>query len=111
MAKMKALKELRSAMSGMEGEGLGKALSVKKVTVAAPDSEKLKEGLDKAKDMVEEMPDDQGPTEESEEGQHDGHEYKSMNDMEESEESEEDMSPEEIDKRIAELQKLKASKV
>ena len=44
-----ALESLRKAMRGMEGEG------IKKVTVAAEDTEGLKEGLDVAKEKLEEM--------------------------------------------------------
>jgi hypothetical protein len=52
MAKMKALTELRSAMSGHEKEGLGKAIGMKKVTVAAPDEKGLEKGLETAKDLI-----------------------------------------------------------
>ena len=52
-AKMSMLKELRSVM----GEEMGNDIKgLKKVTVASPDQEGLEEGLDKAKEIVEEMP-------------------------------------------------------
>lgn len=53
-AKLAALKDLRSEMRGMMGGDLvGK---MNKVTVAAPDKEALAEGLDKAKEVVEQSP-------------------------------------------------------
>lgn len=79
--KMEVIQELMDAM----GEDMsGKIKGLKKVTVAAPDSKGLKEGLKKAEEVVEEMPE-----EESEES-------------EESEDSEE-MSKEDIKAKIAEL--------
>lgn len=112
MAKLKALKELKDNMSSMAQDGLGKALSMKKVTVAAPDTDKLKEGLDKAKELVGEMPNDKGPEEQPEEDQHDGHDYMSENDMmEESEDLEKEVeeceSPEEIDQLMKKLEEKK----
>lgn len=58
MAKIKALTELRGAMSGHEKDGLGKAIGMKKVTVAAPDEKGLEKGLETAKDLIGKMPDD-----------------------------------------------------
>jgi hypothetical protein len=81
MAKIKALKELRDNMSGMAQDGLGKALSMKKVTVAAPDNKSLKEGLDVAKEVVG----DKGYEASPDKDQHDGHDgsYKSEHMLEE----------------------------
>lgn len=59
-AKMELLKELREMASGMMKEDLdGHLAGIKKVTVASDSEEGLKEGLEKAEDMVEkksEMP-------------------------------------------------------
>jgi hypothetical protein len=56
-AKMEVLKELMDmAMGEMKGR-TGKMLGeMKKVSVMAPNKEALEEGLDKAKDVVEDMP-------------------------------------------------------
>jgi hypothetical protein len=51
-AKMEVLKELRKMASDMMAEDLKGGM--KKVTVAAKDEEGLKEGLEKAEDMLEE---------------------------------------------------------
>lgn len=48
-SKMGVLQALKDEMGKMIGGGLG---SVKKVTVAAPDEAGLKEGLDKAQDLI-----------------------------------------------------------
>jgi len=90
-SKLGVLKDLKSTMSEMMGEDMkGKMM---KATVAAKTPEDLKEGLDKAKDIVSELPSE---------------------DQEMSEEAsyEEDMlaecdTPEEIDEMIAKLQEKK----
>lgn len=79
-SKVDALKELREMLNGKIGEGLP---GLKKVTVASPTEEGMKEGLDVAKDVVagdesEEEPeeemaaegemDEEMPMEHSEEG-------------------------------------------
>ena len=107
MAKLKALKELKDNMSSMAQDGLGKALSMKKVTVAAPDSDKLKEGLDKAKELVGEMPDDESPMVEPEEDQHDGHDMEEVESEDLEKEVEECESPEEIDQLMKKLEEKK----
>lgn len=58
-AKMNALRALHSDMKGMLGDGLdGHMEGLKKVSVEAPNKENLEEGLDKAKDMLSAMPED-----------------------------------------------------
>lgn len=52
-AKMQAIQELMQVLEGMMGEDID---SMRKVTVAAPSEEGLEEGLDKAKEIVSEMP-------------------------------------------------------
>ncbi len=52
-AKMDVLSDLKGQASDMMGEKLG---GIKKVSVAAPDKEGLKEGLEKAEELLEEMP-------------------------------------------------------
>ena len=53
-AKMDVLKELIQMADEQESMGIKDGLQ--KVTVAAPDQESLVEGLDKAEDIVENMP-------------------------------------------------------
>jgi len=53
-AKLKALKELRAMATGMGGNDVKAGLE--KVTVAAPDKDSLKMGLDKAKEVVDKSP-------------------------------------------------------
>lgn len=93
-SKLGVLKDLKSTMSNMMGEGLkGKMMEAK---VAAKTPEDLKAGLEKAKDIVEEMPEKAEMPEE----------------MEESSDYKDDMleacdTPEEIDEMIAKLQEKK----
>lgn len=61
-AKMSVLEEIKGLCENRMKDDLG---GLKKVTVAAPDSEALKEGLSKAEDMVDKMP--EMASEESEE--------------------------------------------
>lgn len=57
MGKMAALKELIQEMSALMGSDLENPMEeMQKVTVAAPDKESLMKGLDKAEDVLEEMP-------------------------------------------------------
>jgi hypothetical protein len=83
-AKLDLLKDLRKMAMGMISDGSGEEMpgELQKVTVAAKDKEGLKEGLEKAEDLV--------GGEESED---------SMDDMEEDEES-----PEVLKAKIEELQ-------
>jgi len=56
-AKLSALKSLRDEMSGMMKDDLGGKMN--KVTVAAPDKASLEHGLDKAKEVLHEMPEEE----------------------------------------------------
>lgn len=82
-AKMTMLQALKDDMSGMMGNEMK---GMKKVTVAAPDEEGLKEGLNKAEELME------------------GKEELAKDDME----MDEEMSPEECDAMIKMLEKKKA---
>jgi hypothetical protein len=97
-AKLEVLKDLRKQCMDSMGSSMKGGLN--KVSVMAPDAESLKEGLEKAEDIVESNPMQMG--EESEE----------MEDEEMSEESEdsesEEMSEEELDKKIQELMAKKS---
>jgi len=105
-AKMSMLEALKSEMSGMMGDDLK---GLKKITVASPDKEGLKEGLDKAEEMLDK-------SEDAEEGEvcpecgmkhEDG-----MHKMPDGEMmSDEDMPLEEIEAKIKELEKLKMKKM
>lgn len=91
--KMEVIENLMEAM----GEDMGNQLKgMKKVTVAAPDKEGLEEGLEKAKEVVEEAPMEE-ESEDSEES----------DDSEESEDKIEEKESDEIAElkaKIAELQ-------
>lgn len=92
-AKLSVLKELRKMASDMMGDDV-KGGMMKKVTVAAPSSEGLKEGLHKAEDMMEGAPE----AAEEDEGYDDMTDWPS--DLSK-------YSPEEIEAKIAELQAAK----
>lgn len=106
-AKVKALNELRNLSSSMMQDDLKGRMS-KKVTVAAPDTEGLKEGLDIAKktvDKVEKSPEELSnmkPNEEAEEAMEDYED--DISDLVENCES-----PEEIDELIKKLQEKKSA--
>lgn len=87
-AKLNAVKGMRKMAGDMMADDMK---SMKKVTVAAPDQEGLEAGLEKAKDVVEEMPEmeDESPEDE-------------MMEVVESCET-----PEDIDKLIAKLNEKK----
>lgn len=87
-AKLNAVKGMRKMAGDMMADDMK---SMKKVTVAAPDQEGLEMGLEKAKDVVEEMPEmeDESPEDEM---------------MEVVEACE---TPEDIDKLIAKLNEKK----
>jgi hypothetical protein len=86
-AKMNVLKDLKSQMSKHMADG------IKKVTVASDSPEGLKEGLEKAEDLVESKLSPESPD---------------MEDSEDSEDEEEMVaSPEEIDAKIQKLMELK----
>jgi hypothetical protein len=92
-AKKKVVKSLKDFASEEMSKGLG---GLKKVTVASDSPEGLKKGLEKAEDIMEDMPEGDEESPEME-----------MADEESSEDSMEDMSPEEIDAKIQELLDLK----
>jgi hypothetical protein len=87
-AKLAAVKGMRKMAGDMMADDMK---SMKKVTVAAPDQEGLEAGLEKAKDVVEEMPEmeDESPEDE-------------MSEVVEACET-----PEDIDKLIAKLNEKK----
>ncbi len=112
-AKKSVLQELRADMADKMGSKLG---GLKKVSVAAPDAEGLKKGLEKAEDLVEGMPDLQDQSEEYSEGAADemleeAEESDAMAMPDEMSEESDRMSEDEIDAKIQELllkkQKLK----
>lgn len=112
-AKMEVLEELRKMAMGMMGEGMDKYGSdeMQKITVASPDKEGLMEGLDKAEDMMDSMPAEEGykPAEEMGESAYEGDsEYMPEDMMAGDEEYEEEYeSAEDIDRKIAELEEMK----
>lgn len=91
-AKLAAIKGMRKMAGDMMADDMK---SMKKVTVAAPDAEGLKEGLEKAEDVVEQMP----GMEESED----------MEEMSDEEEMEMPESLEEIDAMMKKLAEKKAA--
>jgi hypothetical protein len=92
-AKLAAVKGMRKMAGDMMADDMK---SMKKVTVAAPDTESLKLGLEKAEDVVEDMPEMEEPQEDE------------MTEVVDSCET-----PEDIDKLIAKLneKKLELTKV
>ena len=91
-SKLGVLKDLRNSMSSMMGEDMkGKMV---KATVAAKNPEDLEEGLDKAKEIVSEMPEI-----ESEESSEESSDMSKLIECCE--------SPEEIDEAIKKLQEKK----
>jgi hypothetical protein len=100
-AKLKVLKHLKDMASGMMGDDI-KGGMMKKVTVAAPDNDALKMGLDKAKSIVGHMPEaDEDPEEEL-------HETPEEESAEDHPGAEDDMSADEIDAEIQHLMELKS---
>lgn len=96
-AKLKVLQELMDDMDGSMSDSLD-AKKKMKATVIASSPKGLKEGLEKAEDVVEgQMPEMED--EEEMEGEED-----------EMESEDEEMSPEEIKAKIAELQSMLSSK-
>lgn len=96
-AKLSVLKHLRKMASDMMGEDV-KGGMMKKVTVAAPDKESLKEGLEKAEEVVGSMPNGEEETEE---------EYDEMTDWSDDLSK---YSPEELQAKIEELKQALAQK-
>jgi cbb3-type cytochrome oxidase cytochrome c subunit len=91
-AKMSVLENLSNDMSGMLSDDVK---GLKKVTVASKDAEGLKEGLDKAEELLSGS-EDESEEESEEEGQ---------------EMSSDSMGIDELDAKIAELEALKAKKM
>ncbi len=113
-AKMSVLHELKKHMDGMMAD---KASGLKKVSVMADSPEALKEGLDKAKELISHKSHfaDGGEVEPHSEFHDARRDLPSdvddpSEESEEEDQSEEEMSPEEIDAKIAELMALKAQK-
>lgn len=94
-AKLSAIKNMRKMAGDMMADDMH---NMKKVTVAAPDEESLKKGLDKAKEVVGEMPEEM-ETPESEVSE------SPQEEMDEVVEACE--TPEDIDKLIAKLNEKK----
>ena len=109
-AKMGVLGDIRDEMANHMSERLN---GLKKVSVASDSEEGLKSGLDKAKEIVDKMPQGEASPEEMEEAQGDEHikdesrEESLESPEEEASEGYEDMSEEEINKKLEELMKLK----
>lgn len=91
-AKLSAIKGMRKMAGDMMADDMK---SMKKVTVAAPDEESLEAGLEKAKELVGDMP--EGMESENEEMSHADQVL------------EEVTSPEEIDQLMAKLAEKKAA--
>jgi hypothetical protein len=108
-AKTSVLEDLRQQAAQAMGQ---KMQGLKKVTVAAPDSQGLKQGLKKAEDLTKQLPEEQGEEVDPE----DANDPEDMADGGADEATEldselEDLSPEEIDATIQKLQALKAQKL
>lgn len=101
-AKMSVLKELRKMASEMMGGDFKKGMDehmagMQKVSVAAPDKEGLKKGLDKAEELLDKKED-----------MHMMPDGEMMDDEEMDEYSDEECdTPEEVDAKIAKLEELK----
>ncbi len=105
-AKMAVLQKLKE--DAMNDMGKGMQDGMQKVTVAAPDQQHLQEGLDKAKSLLHQMPQDEeeageDPHEEAMETPHE----EAAEENQEGDYDEECKTPEEVDAKIADLLKLK----
>jgi hypothetical protein len=109
-AKLSVVNALKQAMMNEMGGKL------KKVSVMAQDKKGLEEGLDKAKEILKELPDNEKEKPEDKEEKNPEHEMEESSDEEMSEhefsdyqdENKEELNdPEEIDKKIQELLKKK----
>jgi hypothetical protein len=96
LAVLKMLKKVAGEMMADEMQGKLMPESMKQVTVAAPDEEGLKEGLEKAEEVIEKMPEDMMAEQESED--------------EESEDKEEMMAEGSEDSEAEKLKALLAAK-
>jgi ribosomal protein L29 len=110
-AKLRAVHEMRKMASDEMATPLK---HLKKVTVASNDPEGLKSGLDKAKQMLEGSPEEEAsesPKDEMIEDQHGDSDAEMQDEGEVPDHQEaEQMSPEELQAKIMELQKLLAAK-
>lgn len=102
-ARSSVLDDLMGNMNGRDGKKLG----LKKVSVMAPDEKGLKEGLDKAKEIVGEEPsmEEESPEEESTESPEEEQMEDEHPEMEAQESDHSDKSPQEL---MEEIKKLKA---
>lgn len=107
-AKLRAIQEMRKMASDEMAVPLH---GLKKVTVASNNPEGIKEGLDKAKELMD-HPHDSEPMEHDEIGDDESEESPEEEQSEEvpDEKDADDMSPEELQMKIAELQKILAMK-
>lgn len=98
-SKLGVLKDLKSTMSSMMGEGLkGKMMEAK---VAAKNPEDLKAGLEKAKNIVSEMPEEESENPEMSMDQAEDEAYNENEMLDQCD------TPEEIDEMIKKLQEKK----
>ncbi len=108
-AKMDVVKSLRDQAGAMLSD---KVKGLKKVTVASPSKEGLKEGLNKAEQIVEGAEEDMGEDldKNNEEGESSEHKAKVLGEDKMMEECE-DMSPEELEEKIQALMQMKKEKL
>jgi hypothetical protein len=111
-AKMGVLQDLHGEMGKMMGNDLH---GLKKVTVASDDTSGLKEGLDKAKELLAGKAPEGSDAEEASESPEEEKAEDAMADMGSDDDSEEkdpeDMSPEEIEAKIQELKEALTKKL
>lgn len=96
-AKMSVIKAMRDEAQDQMG---GKLASMKKVTVASPDAQGLKEGLDKAKELIDAKNQMHGVDDENEEAEEAQESPESMDEYE-------GMSEEELNMKLQKLMALK----
>ena len=102
----KAKKDVLSGLSDEMGGKLGERLSgLKKVSVAAPSKEGLEEGLDKAKELLGDMPEEES----EDDGEHEMPSGEMMKDEDMAQYA--DCSAEELQAKINMLMKLKEEKL
>jgi hypothetical protein len=109
----KVMKDSIHGLNEMIKDGLGKDMTgLKKVTVASNSEEGLKEGLDAAKEKVEDQPEEKSKEEKSESPKHEASESPSEESVEEK--VAEDMSSMSEEEKISflekQLEELKAKK-
>lgn len=104
-AKLGVLGEIRGLASKLMQDGLSGKMQ--KVMVAAQDKEGLKEGLEKAKDVLDQMPKKDENPEEMMEGSDYEESQESPEEESSEQESDQEMSVEDIEQQIKELEKKK----